>query len=210
MVRDRRAYLYRGLAADMERLSGGGMVADDGSRPSVVYGSLADSSPRGYSICCCCMGLWLRRWRNSHGIARRLATPIAIASSVVCAATIVELIVTIMSASSRELDTIYTIEAYLQLGVPVAFVISVMRRRSCAHPHCRAAASGSRSAAIRPDQRTALRLRRPTSGNHQPDRCASASRRHGEPGRAATRRIWRSAASADQIEFGRAAGCRPG
>ena len=75
------------------------------------------------------MGLWLRRWRNSHGIARRLATPIAIASSVVCAATIVELIVTIMSASSRELDTIYTIEAYLQLGVPVAFVISVMRRR---------------------------------------------------------------------------------
>ena len=75
------------------------------------------------------MGLWLRRWRNSHGIARRLATPIAIASSVVCVATIVELIVTIISASSRELDNIYTIEAYLQLGVPVAFVISVMRRR---------------------------------------------------------------------------------
>jgi signal transduction histidine kinase len=75
------------------------------------------------------MGLWLRRWRNSHGIARRLVTPIAIASAVVCAATIMELIATVMSANSRELDRIYTIEAYLQLGVPLAFVIAVMRRR---------------------------------------------------------------------------------
>ena len=75
------------------------------------------------------MGLWLRRWRNSHGIARRLATPIAIASSVVCAATIAELIAVVMSASSYDLDRIYTIEAYLQISVPLAFAISVMRRR---------------------------------------------------------------------------------
>jgi signal transduction histidine kinase len=75
------------------------------------------------------MGLWLRRWRNSHGIARRLATPIAVASSVVCAATIAELIAVVMSASSYDLDRIYTIEAYLQISVPLAFAISVMRRR---------------------------------------------------------------------------------
>lgn len=75
------------------------------------------------------MGLWLRRWRNSHGIARRLATPIAIASSVVCAATIVELIAVVMSVSAHDLDQIYTIEAFLQIGVPLAFAISVMRRR---------------------------------------------------------------------------------
>jgi len=75
------------------------------------------------------MGLWLRRWRNSHGITRRLATPIAIASSVVCTATIVELIAVVMSASSPDLDRIYTVEAFLQIGVPLAFAISVMRRR---------------------------------------------------------------------------------
>lgn len=75
------------------------------------------------------MGLWLRRWRNSHGIARRLATPIAIASCVVCAATMVELIAVVMSATSSQMHDIYVIEAYLQLGVPVAFVVSVMRRR---------------------------------------------------------------------------------
>jgi signal transduction histidine kinase len=75
------------------------------------------------------MGLWLRRWRNSHGIARRLATPIAIASAVVCTATVAELIAVVMSASSRDLRMIYTIEAYLYIGVPVAFVISVLRRR---------------------------------------------------------------------------------
>jgi len=75
------------------------------------------------------MGLWLRRWRNSHGITRRLATPIAIASSVVCTATIVELIAVVMSASSPDLDRIYTAEAFLQIGVPLAFAISVMRRR---------------------------------------------------------------------------------
>ena len=75
------------------------------------------------------MGLWLRRWRNSRGIARRLATPIAVASSVVCLATIVELIATVMSASPGTMTKIYTIEVFLQLGVPLAFVISVMRRR---------------------------------------------------------------------------------
>jgi len=75
------------------------------------------------------MGLWLRRWRNSRGIARRLATPIAVASSVVCLAVIVELIATVMSASPGTMTKIYTIEVFLQLGVPLAFVISVMRRR---------------------------------------------------------------------------------
>jgi len=75
------------------------------------------------------MALWLRRWKSSHGIARRLVTPIAIASAVVCAATIVELIAVVASASSHDLGRIYKIEAYLQIGVPLAFVISVMRRR---------------------------------------------------------------------------------
>ena len=75
------------------------------------------------------MGLWLHRWRNSHGIARRLVTPIAIASCVVCAATTVELIAVVMSATPSEIDKIYLIEAYLQLGIPAAFVVSVMRRR---------------------------------------------------------------------------------
>ena len=75
------------------------------------------------------MGLWLRRWRNSHGIARRLVTPIAIASGVVCAATIAELVIAVTSASGRDLDQVYEIEAYLQIGVPLAFAVSVMRRR---------------------------------------------------------------------------------
>jgi signal transduction histidine kinase len=75
------------------------------------------------------MGLWLRRWRNSHGIARRLVTPIAIASAVVCAATIAELVIAVTSASGRDLDQVYEIEAYLQIGVPLAFAVSVMRRR---------------------------------------------------------------------------------
>src|SRR6202008_4826354 len=38
--------------ADLERLSGGGLVADLVSRPSVVRGSLADSPPRRNSIRC--------------------------------------------------------------------------------------------------------------------------------------------------------------
>jgi len=75
------------------------------------------------------MGLWLRRWRNSRGIARRLVTPIAIASAVVCAATIAELIIAVTSAGARDLDQVYEIEAYLQIGVPLAFAVSVMRRR---------------------------------------------------------------------------------
>ena len=66
------------------------------------------------------MGLWLRRWRNSYGIARRLATPIAIASAIVCAATIAELIAVVMSVSSRDLRDIYTVESYLYIGVPLA------------------------------------------------------------------------------------------
>lgn len=75
------------------------------------------------------MSLWMRRWRKSRGIARRLVTPIAIASSAVCAATIAELIAVVTSANSHDLSTIYAIEAYLQICVPLAFVISVMRRR---------------------------------------------------------------------------------
>ena len=75
------------------------------------------------------VGLWLRRWRNARGIARRLATPIAVASSVVCLATIVELIAAATAASAQTMDQIYTVEVFLQLGVPLAFVVSVMRRR---------------------------------------------------------------------------------
>jgi signal transduction histidine kinase len=75
------------------------------------------------------MALWLRRWRRSHGISRRLALPVAVAASVTCAATIVELAAVAMSASRQTMDVIYTIEAYLQISVPVAFFVSVMRRR---------------------------------------------------------------------------------
>ncbi|HET9894012.1 MAG TPA: sensor histidine kinase [Streptosporangiaceae bacterium] len=75
------------------------------------------------------MGLWVRRWRRSHGISRRLATPVAVAASAICLATIAELAADVKSASPAQMNLIYTIESYLQIGVPVAFLVSVMRRR---------------------------------------------------------------------------------
>ena len=75
------------------------------------------------------MALWLTRWKRSHGIARRLALPVAVAASVSCAIIIVELIADLASASGHVVNVIYTVEAYLLIGVPAAFVVSVLRRR---------------------------------------------------------------------------------
>ena len=75
------------------------------------------------------MLLWLGRWRHSHGISRRLAIPVAVAASISCGATIVELAAVAMSASPSQMDLIYTIESYLQIGVPAAFLVSVLLRR---------------------------------------------------------------------------------
>jgi signal transduction histidine kinase len=75
------------------------------------------------------MLLWLVRWRRSRGISRRLAKPIATAASVTCAATAVELVATALSAGPHAMTVIYTVEAYLQIGVPAAFVVSVLQRR---------------------------------------------------------------------------------
>ena len=75
------------------------------------------------------MALWAVRWRRSHGISRTLALPVAIAAAVTCAFTMVELAADIASVSTAAMDRIYTVEAYLQVGVPAAFVVSVLRRR---------------------------------------------------------------------------------
>jgi signal transduction histidine kinase len=75
------------------------------------------------------MLMWIRRWKRSRGISRRLALPVVVAASVICAATIFELVAAVLSASRPTLNVIYTVEAYAQLGVPAAFVISIMRRR---------------------------------------------------------------------------------
>jgi signal transduction histidine kinase len=75
------------------------------------------------------MLLWIARWKRSRGISRALVLPIAVAASVTGAATIVELIADTLSAGPHVLDSIYTVEAYLDIGVPAAFVVSVLRRR---------------------------------------------------------------------------------
>jgi signal transduction histidine kinase len=75
------------------------------------------------------MILWLTRWKRSHGIARRLALPVAAAASVSCVIIIVELVAALLSVSGHAMDVIYTVEAYLEIGVPAAFVVSVLRRR---------------------------------------------------------------------------------
>jgi signal transduction histidine kinase len=75
------------------------------------------------------MLLWLGRWRRSRGISRRLAKPVATAASVTCAATAVELVATALSVSPHAMNAIFTVEAYLQIGVPAAFVVSVLQRR---------------------------------------------------------------------------------
>jgi len=75
------------------------------------------------------MLLWLGRWRRSRGISRSLAKPVATAASVTCAATAVELVAAALSASPHAMNLIFTVEAYLQIGVPAAFVVSVLQRR---------------------------------------------------------------------------------
>lgn len=75
------------------------------------------------------MLLWIRRRKRSRGISRRLATPVAVAASCTCAITIVELTAVVMSASSGTMELIYTIESYVEIGVPAAFLVSVLRRR---------------------------------------------------------------------------------
>jgi signal transduction histidine kinase len=73
--------------------------------------------------------LWARRWQHSRGISRRLVMPMAVAASVVCAAQIIESVALIGSASGPTMSMIYAVEAYLQLLVPAAFFVCVMRRR---------------------------------------------------------------------------------
>lgn len=75
------------------------------------------------------MLLWIARWKHSRGISRALALPVAVAASITCAATIVELAADTVSAGPHVMDFIYTVEAYLDIGVPAAFVVSVLRRR---------------------------------------------------------------------------------
>jgi signal transduction histidine kinase len=75
------------------------------------------------------MILWLSRWKHSHGIARRLAVPVATAASISCAIIIVELVTGLLSAGPRVTNVIYTVEAYLEITVPAAFAVSVLRRR---------------------------------------------------------------------------------
>jgi signal transduction histidine kinase len=75
------------------------------------------------------MLLWIRRWRSAQGISRRLAIPLAVAASVVAVAQIAELAAALTPAGDRRLELIYTVESYVQVGVPVAFLVSVMRRR---------------------------------------------------------------------------------
>jgi len=75
------------------------------------------------------MILWLSRWERSHGIARRLALPVATAASISCVIIIVELVAALMSAGPHVTTVIYTVEAYLEITVPAAFVVSVLRRR---------------------------------------------------------------------------------
>jgi signal transduction histidine kinase len=75
------------------------------------------------------VALWAARWRRSRGISRRLARPVVVAASVVCAAVIVELVADAMSAPTHVMNVIYTVEAYLQISVPVAFAVAVLQRR---------------------------------------------------------------------------------
>jgi signal transduction histidine kinase len=73
--------------------------------------------------------LWDRRWRRSHGISQRLALPVAVAAITAAAVTIAELIAVSLGASKTTINFIFTVEAFVQISVPAAFLISVMRRR---------------------------------------------------------------------------------
>jgi signal transduction histidine kinase len=83
----------------------------------------------GISFAIAYMALWFGRWKRSRGIDRRLTLPIAIAAAIVCGATIVELAALTLPASAHTINAIYTVEAFLQAGVPAAFFIAVLRRR---------------------------------------------------------------------------------
>ena len=73
--------------------------------------------------------LWVRRWRGSHGISRRLALPVAVAAITAAAVTVAEAACVSLGASDATVHFILTTEAYVQIAVPAAFLISVMRRR---------------------------------------------------------------------------------
>jgi signal transduction histidine kinase len=75
------------------------------------------------------MVLWLARWRRSHGIARRLALPVALAASLSCLIIITELAASIAAVDEHAMNVIYTVEAYLEIAVPGAFALSVAQRR---------------------------------------------------------------------------------
>ena len=102
-----------------------GLVAD---RPlAMVVSRVVDLGGIAFAISY--MLMWIRRWKWSRGISRRLALPVAVAASVVCAATIFELVAAVLSAGPATMERIYTVESYAQIGVPAAFVVSIMRRR---------------------------------------------------------------------------------
>jgi signal transduction histidine kinase len=73
--------------------------------------------------------LWVRRWRRSHGISRRLALPVAVAAITAAAVTMAEAAGILLGASDATVHFILTTEAFVQIAVPAAFLISVMRRR---------------------------------------------------------------------------------
>ena len=75
------------------------------------------------------MLLWIRRRKRSHGISRGLATPITVAACFTSAITIVELVAVVTSTSPAAMSVIYTVESYVEIAVPAAFLVSVLRRR---------------------------------------------------------------------------------
>jgi signal transduction histidine kinase len=75
------------------------------------------------------MVLWLVRWRRSHGIARRLALPVALAVPVSCLVIMAELAASVAKAGPHAMNVIYTVEAFAEITVPAAFALSVAQRR---------------------------------------------------------------------------------
>jgi signal transduction histidine kinase len=73
--------------------------------------------------------LWVRRWRRSRGISRRLALPVAVAAITAAAVTMAEAAAILLGAGHTTVNFILTTEAFVQIAVPAAFLISVMRRR---------------------------------------------------------------------------------
>jgi signal transduction histidine kinase len=95
-----------------------------------VYGAARDAvAVAGVLFAVSYMVLWLARWRRSHGIARRLALPVALAASLSCLIIIVELVASIADVGMHGMNVLYTVEAYLEISVPGAFALSVAQRR---------------------------------------------------------------------------------